>query len=488
MRFRLATTSSLLLLGLSLTACGDDSSSNSGTDTESSSSTAPTTDPTSGTNPTSTTNSATSNPTTDGPTTSSTTDATATDTEDPDTTGTTGEPVECPYTPIEGKQGVGLELVASGFRSPTLVVGDPVDTDIVYVLEQGGSIKRLGPDDDTAPAEDWFSVDVSSNSELGLLGMAFHPDYASNGLMYLLHSPSSDRWLVTEFAVVDGTVNAGSARDVFGTAQPAGNHNGGMIQFGPDGMLYVSVGDGGYSDDLCQNGQDTQTHHGSIVRIDVTADGTGDTSTGCGAGCLNCPTVSGFDYTVPKDNPFVDDPNVDDAIYAYGLRNPFRFSFDPEDGRLYAADVGQNSWEEVDAIIAGGNYGWNTMEGNHCFQGAPCDTSAAPGEANEDGMIAPITEYARANGNCSITGLGFYRSCEVPAFDGLYFYSDVCSGRVFAVSVDGDVINDLGTVAQIPDNQGAFGGGYNVHGDVFIAAGNYFAGGTTSVYRITAAQ
>lgn len=475
----------VLLLGLGLAACGDDGGS-AGTDSaNSSSSTATSNTPTTGT-PTSGNPSTTTDPGTATQTTTSPTSGTGNDTDNPGTTSTTGEPTECPYTPIEGQQQVGLELVASGFNRALFAIGDPVDTDVVYVVQQTGQIKRVEAGVTEAPAEDWFSIPVSSGFEEGLLGMAFHPDYADNGLMYLLHSPSDDRWFVTEFEVVDGNVNADSARNVFGTAQPAGNHNGGMIQFGPDGMLYISVGDGGFGDDACNNGQDPTTHHGTIIRIDVTADGNADAATGCGT--CNCPNVDGFDYTVPADNPFVDNDAVDDAIYAYGLRNPWRFSFDYETGRLYAADAGQGSWEEVDAIEAGGNYGWNTMEGNHCFQGGGCDTSAQPGQPNGDDLIAPIAEYARSNGRCSVTGLGVYRSCEVPGFAGLYFYADLCTGEVFAVNYDGTTSEVVGPVATIPNNQGAFGGGYNAHGDVFIVSGNYFQGGPGSVYRITASK
>jgi len=485
-RVRFACLSSSLLLGLSLTACGDDGSSNGATDSGSSSTATPTTTSPTTTSPT-TTSPTTTTPTTTSPTTTSptTTSPTGTDTDPTDTESTTGEPAECPYTPIEGEQSVGFELVATGFNQPLFVLGDPVDTDVLYVLQKGGAIKRIGPDDDTAPAEDWFSLTVNTASEMGLLGMAFHPDYADNGLMYLLHSDTVSSWRVTEFAVEGGQVNAGSARQVLGMGQPAPNHNGGMIQFGPDGMLYVSVGDGGPQNDGCGNGQNTNTHHGSILRIDVAADSTPDSSPSCGT--CNCTTVDGFDYTIPADNPFVDDNNVDDAIYAYGFRNPWRFSFDSEDGTLFVADVGQEQWEEVTVVEAGTNHGWGDMEGNHCFNDGACDESAAPGQTNADGLVAPIAEYNQSNGGCSITGLGVYRSCEVPGFDGLYFYADLCSTAVWAVSYDGTTSEVLGPVGNVPSNMSPYGGGYNAHGDVFIA-GVPAAGGSGSVYRITAAK
>lgn len=486
-RVRFACLSSSLLLSLSLTACGDDGSATGETDSGSSSTGTPTTETPTTTNPTTTDPTNTTGPTTTSPTSTTsptTTSPTGTDTDDTDTDSTTGEPAECVYTPIEGEQSVGFELVAGGFNTPLFVIGDPVDTDILYVLQKGGQIKRLGPDDDAAPAEDWFSLTVNTASEMGLLGMAFHPEYADNGLMYLLHSDTSSSWRVTEFAVEAGEVNAGSARQVLGMGQPAPNHNGGMIQFGPDGMLYVSVGDGGPQNDGCGNGQNGDTHHGSILRIDVASDGTADTSPDCGT--CGCPTVDGFDYTIPDDNPFVGDANVDDAIYAYGFRNPWRFSFDPEDGTLFVADVGQEQWEEVTVAEAGSNHGWGGMEGNHCFNDNGCDDSAAPGQTNSDGLVAPIAEYDHGNGRCSITGLGVYRSCEVPGFDGLYFYADLCSSEVYAVSYDGTT-SEVFPVGNVPSNMGPFGGGYNVHGDVFVAA-SPLAGGAGSIYRITAGE
>ena len=481
---RFACLSSSILLGLALTACGDDGAS-TGTDAGSSSTATPTSGTADPTNSPSST-SATTDGTTVTPTTDPTSTTNPTDTDATSTGSTTGEPIECPYTPIEGKQALGVELVASGFNQPLFVIGDPVDHEILYVLQKGGAIKRLTPDDDTAPAEDWFSLSVNTSSEMGLLGMAFHPDYETNGLIYLVHSDTASSWRLTEYTVEGGEVNAGSAREVLGMAEPAANHNGGMIQFGGDGMLYVSVGDGGPQGDACGNGQNGQTHHGSILRIDPSPDGNPDVSTSCGT--CNCPTVEGFDYTIPADNPFVGNNAVHDAIYAYGFRNPWRFAIDPEDGRMFVGDVGQDGWEEVDSVVAGGNYGWGDMEGNHCFQDSQCDTTAEPGQTNADGLVTPVAEYQRNNGNCSVIGLGFYRSCEVPAFDGLYFYSDVCSGRIFGVTSDGDTVQDLGQVGQIPNNLGAFGGGYNAYGDVYIAAANYFGGGPGSVFRITAAQ
>ncbi|MCR9163925.1 MAG: PQQ-dependent sugar dehydrogenase [Nannocystaceae bacterium] len=411
------------------------------------------------------------------PSTSSTTD---TDTD-------TGPDLECPYTPVEGTPAITFEQVADGFREPTLVVGDPVDPDVLYVLQKSGEVKRLQPGETTAPAENWLDLPVATASEAGLLGMAFHPDYADNGLVYVLHSDSVSSWRITEFLVEGGAVNTGSARDVFGTAQPAANHNGGMIQFGPDGMLYASVGDGGPQNDACGNGQNGNTHHGSIIRIDVTADGNADSATSCGSGGgCSCPGVDGFDYTIPADNPFVGDGSIRDEIYAYGFRNPWRFSFDPVDGQLFVADVGQGAWEEVTVVEAGTNHGWGDMEGNHCFNDGGCDTSAAPGQTNADGLVAPVAEYSHNGGGCSITGLGNYRSCEMPGFAGTYFYADLCTGEVSGVTYDGTTASVTEVLGNVPGNNAAYGGGYNAYGDVFIAAAS-FVDGSGTIFRIAPA-
>jgi hypothetical protein len=182
----------------------------------------------------------------------------------------------------------------------------------------------------------------------------------------------------------------------------------------------------------------------------------------------------------------VGDDSVRDEVWVTGVRNPWRFSFDPETGRMFVADVGQVSYEEVSIASAGANLGWSEMEGFHCFDGSSCDTNGEPGSVNSDGLTLPITEYPREFGQ-SITGLGVYRSCEVPSFDGVYFYGDARVGNLFGVHWDGTTATELGVVAELPNNSIALGGGTNVHGDVFIAALPAF-GGPGSVYRITAAK
>lgn len=176
--------------------------------------------------------------------------------------------------------------------------------------------------------------------------------------------------------------------------------------------------------------------------------------------------VDGFDFTVPPDNPFVGDDAYAPEIWATGVRNPWRWHFDTATDILYAADVGQGNHEEVSIIDKGGDYGWNIMEANNCFGGAPCDTSAGPNTANADGMITPIAEYSHDNNRCSITGLGVYHACEVPAWDGVYFYGDYCSTEVWALRWDGNTVTDLGVVTTV--NEPLVGSGRTGHGDVLL--------------------
>lgn len=488
-RIRLACISSSLLLGLALTACGDDSSgtgtdgANSSTNAQTSETNDPTTENPSGTTNNPTTGTPTTNPTTDSTTTGPTTDT------DPDPSDTTGEPADCPYTPVEGKVGVSLELVASGFNHALHVIGDPIDQDVLYVVEHGGTIKRIEPGVTEAPAENWLDVGVlggTGGNEQGLFSLAFHPQYADNGLIYIAHTPSDagGAVFVTEYQVTDGNVDTGSARDVIGIAQPFGNHNGGQIEFGPDGMLYFGLGDGGSGGDPCGSGQDGDALLGKILRIDPAADGNADSTPGCPGGQCSCSGLSGFDYTIPADNPFVGDASIRDEVWATGVRNPWRFSIDRDDGRMFIADVGQDAFEEVSVAVAGDNLGWNDMEGFNCFGGG-CDTSGDPGGLNGAGQRLPIVAYGHNVGQ-SISGIGLYKGCEVPGWDGIYFYGDIFITDVFAVAYDGSTVTDLGSVAQLPDNLVPYGGGTNAYGDVFIAANPnpYFGGGPGSVFRV----
>ena len=249
--------------------------------------------------------------------------------------------------------------------------------------------------------------------------MVFDPDYKNNGYFFVYYSTANPRCsVVSRFSVSQTNPNladAGSEIIVLDVAQPYGNHNGGQLAFGPDGYLYVGLGDGGGGGDPMGNGQNTSTLLGPIIRIDISG----------GSGKKN--------YSVPTDNPFVGIPGARDEIWAYGLRNPWRFSFDSGTGMLWAGDVGQNNWEEVDIIKKGSNYGWNLMEGAHCFSPSTgCDT---------DGLELPVIEYDHDEG-CSITGGYVYRGPSIPSLQGAYVFGDFCSGTVWGLRHNAGVLTE----------------------------------------------
>ena len=292
--------------------------------------------------------------------------------------------------------------------------------DRLYVVLQPGRIVSF-PNDPDADSADLF-LDISDRvndrgEEEGLLGLAFDPQYAANGRFYVYYSASDPRRsVVSRFSVsADGRrADHGSERVLLEVPQPFSNHNGGQIAFGPDGYLYIGLGDGGSRGDPQGNGQDLSTLLGSILRIDVSAvDSTGA-------------------YAIPADNPFVGRDGARPEIWAYGLRNPWRFSFDRATGEFWTADVGQNSFEEVDIVKPGLNYGWNIMEGRHCFHGPGCDRA---------GLEMPVAEYGR-EGGCSVTGGYVYRGSQLPSLYGAYVYGDYCSGRIWALRHDGEEVTN----------------------------------------------
>lgn len=479
---------SLTTLSLVL-ACGKDEPSGSGTDGASTSD---------GTTMSTTTTSPTTTMTTEA-TTSMTSSPTSTS---PDTTvgeSTMGETdtgeLPCPYTPVDGMPAIGLTQVANGFDRPVLAIGHPTEPDRLFVVEQGGHIRILEPGMTTAPDDAFLEIEVSCGGsgtigcERGLLGFAFHPEFPTDPRVYIAYSPAGTAGdpptRVSEFMLAagdDNHVDMGSERVVIESAQPAGNHNGGMIAFGPDGLLYFGLGDGGNADDdPQQTGRDTSVILSKILRIDVEPDGTPDNPVSCYDYCDANPE---FDYTIPEDNPFVGDGDYAPEIWAWGFRNPWRFSFDAANGDLYVGDVGQDQVEEVDVVVKGGDYGWHIMEGNTCFQGADCDTSAAPGTMNGDMMYTPIIDYPHSEG-CSVTGGSVYHSCEVPAWDGIYLYGDYCAGNLAALVWDGSTVTDLGNVLDVGER--LLGTGWNAYGDVFVTTVDAIPNGPISdglVYRV----
>ncbi len=307
--------------------------------------------------------------------------------------------------------------VSSGFNRPILVTNAGDGTNRLFVMEQGGRIWILRDDLVQTPVfldvSGLLHADVHSGryTERGLLGLAFHPNFAENGYFYINYNDLSGATVVARYTVSaenPDVADPSSARILFTLAQPFANHNGGHMAFGLDGYLYISVGDGGSANDPQGNGQNRDTLLGKILRIDVN-------------------TEAG--YTIPEDNPFVNADGADE-IWAYGLRNVWRFSFDRATGDMYLADVGENQWEEVNFQPAdspgGENYGWNVFEGLHTFSGAQ-----APAD-----MVLPIIEYDHSGG-CSITGGYVYRGQTLAdELAGVYLFGDWCSGNVWAAYRD----------------------------------------------------
>ena len=303
---------------------------------------------------------------------------------------------------------VQLQRVATGLTQPLYAVHAGDGSRRLFVVEQSGVVRilrdgRLLP----APFLD-IRRRVISGGELGLLSVAFHPRYASNGRFFVNYTSNLGnlRTVIAEYRVSAGNPDVADSteRVLLEIAQPFRNHNGGLNLFGPDGMLYIGMGDGGSGGDRFNNGQRLDTLLGKLLRIDV--DG-------------------GEPYRTPADNPFLGRGTARGEIWAYGLRNPWRFSFDRGTGRLFLADVGQNAWEEVDLIERGQNYGWNVMEGAHCFN--------PPTDCNTAGLRLPIAEYGRAMG-CSITGGYVYRGSRIRDLVGRYLFGDYCSGRLWTLT------------------------------------------------------
>lgn len=286
----------------------------------------------------------------------------------------------------------------------------PADDQWFYVVEQAGTVQRFKR---TSPATTLQKVidirdRVNAGGEKGLLGMAFHPDHPNNQRVFLSYTGNCPAGglcsYISEFSLSTnsgGLLELGDEeRHLIELPQPYANHNGGQIAFGPDGKLYIGFGDGGAAGDPHGNAQNLSTLLGKLLRVDVNR---------------------GQPYAIPADNPFVGSANARPEIYAYGLRNPWRWSFDRQGGEFWLADVGQNKWEEVNVITAGGNYGWNPREGSHCYIVMDC---------NKSGLIDPVTEYSHEEGQ-SITGGYVYRGVALPQLNGTYVFGDFVSGVIW---------------------------------------------------------
>lgn len=290
----------------------------------------------------------------------------------------------------------------------------PGDSSYWYVVQQTGQVVRFVNNAGVNSVTTFINIDdgrLINGGERGLLGMAFHPAFATNGYVYLSYTNNTSG-LVSRISrfTLDGTGQAldpASEQIILTVAQPYSNHNGGQIAFGPDGYLYIGLGDGGSGGDPQGHGQNTNTLLGAMLRIDI-----GDGSSGS--------------YTIPADNPFVSSGGRAE-IFAYGLRNPWRWSFDSLTGELWMGDVGQGDYEEIDIVTNGSNYGWNIMEGTYCYNAASC---------NQAGLTLPVTEYDHTQGY-SVTGGYVYRGLEIDFLQGQYLYADYGTGRIWALEQTG---------------------------------------------------
>lgn len=337
--------------------------------------------------------------------------------------------------------GLGLDTVVGGLDKPIFVTA-PAGDDRIFIVAQDGLIYIFDGDLVAEPFLD-IRADVDSGGlEQGLLGLAFHPAYADNGRIFVHYTNNNGDTQVVEYAAVSNTsADPASARTLLEVDQPAANHNGGMIQFGPDGYLYVGLGDGGAANDRFGNGQRTDTLLATILRLDVNG---------------------GDPYAIPPDNPFITGGGAPE-VWAYGLRNPWRFAFDFAGGTLTIGDVGQDSREEVNVVSAdrgGLNYGWPEAEGDLCLA-TDCST-----------FVAPALTYDHGVG-CSVTGGFVYRGDAIPELEGHYFYSDWCAGWIRSFRWTGaeatdlrDWTQDLGLVGQVTSF------GHDAAGELYVTTGD----------------
>ena len=313
---------------------------------------------------------------------------------------------------------LGLSNFVTGLTSPVGFEAPSDGTNRIFIIEQAGII-RIIQNASLVPGPFLNVVSrVSSGGETGLLGLAFHPSFGTNRRFFVNYTRQSGGQLqtvISEFLVSTTNANqadATSERLLLVVNQPFSNHNGGQLAFGPDGFLYIALGDGGSGGDPQGNGQNTNVLLGKILRIGV-----------------DPPFAAGKQYAIPSDNPFATGGGAQE-VWAYGLRNPWRFSFDRTTGRLFAGDVGQGDWEEADIITKGGNFGWKVMEGNHCFP-------PSVNNCNMAGLSLPITEYDHsAAGGTSIIGGFVYRGSAIAGLAGTYVFGDLSSGRIWGAKQD----------------------------------------------------
>jgi glucose/arabinose dehydrogenase len=305
-----------------------------------------------------------------------------------------------------------LHLVTDGLQEPVAMAGDPADPDRLFVVERAGLLVMVeGGRRRDPPLLDLRDLVTDESLEQGLLGIALHPDFEANGRAFLYYTSSDGNMVLAEYRLdpVTGQAAGQAARIILSIPDPNPFHNGGQLAFGPDGYLYIGIGDGGLLEGGWRDGQDPASLLGKILRIDVDAQS-----------ALDAP------YAIPPDNPYVDDGSARPEIWARGLRNPWRFSFDEPSGALWIADVGQLKWEELNSVpsdAAGLNFGWYMYEGLQCFERPSCDPS---------GVTMPLIVYPHSQGNCAVVG-GFVYHGPEGRLEGQYLVGDYCSGRIWTV-------------------------------------------------------
>jgi glucose/arabinose dehydrogenase len=363
-------------------------------------------------------------------------------------------------TTSPGAAGLKLLQVATGLDFPLYLTAPPGDNTRLFVVEKTGRIRIIKNGSVvTTPFLD-LHTKVSNGSEQGLLGLAFPADYSANPRFVVNYTNTSGDTRVSQFhlSANPDVADAASEQILFAIAQPFSNHNGGMVSFGPDGKLYIGMGDGGSGGDPNGNGQNRNTLLAKLLRVDVSASG---------------------QVTIPSDNPFVGQSGVRQEIWAYGLRNPWRFSFDRQTHDLYIADVGQNAHEEIDVATGtsqfgkGLDYGWNRMEGLACYSPASgCDQS---------GLTLPLLDYDHSQG-CSVTGGYVYRGTAAPAALGLYFYADYCEGWVRSFHLSNGTAADRRDWAGLRPGGQITSFGEDARGELYVMISS------GKVFRIVAAE
>jgi glucose/arabinose dehydrogenase len=344
---------------------------------------------------------------------------------------------------IASAQTIGVDAVADGFDAPVFVTA-PANDDRLFVVDQDGQIwivddgARLDVPFLNISGEVWFA------GEMGLLGLAFHPNYARNGRFFVNYVDRSQVTRIVEYRTSTDPNQAApeTAREIISLPQPAGNHNGGWIGFGPDGYLYIATGDGGGAGDTFNTGQNPDSLLAKILRIDID---------------------NGDPYAIPRGNPWADGGGVPEA-FLWGLRNPWRASFDGND--LYIGDVGQGDIEEIDVVNvttgAGTNFGWSVMEGTECFRGRTCNADGA--------LTLPVHEYTHRSG-CSVAGGYVYRGSAIPSLVGHYFFGDYCSGFVHSFRyADGQATELADWSGQVGDIGRILSFGHDAAGEIYITS------------------